>query len=126
VKTIDEAARAIDENAGPEPINPQPEAEMVEPKPMEMSLSWLWNQTGEGEIEDYMTHPLNFTGQRWNARLIRGVTGMFGNLRYALVDIVMAGVDYWSKREGNGNAGGSGSAEQSGGTPANIRDYEVR
>lgn len=65
-------------------------------------------ETGAGELADYTSHPLNITGEPWNARLARGVTGLFGDLRLAVVDIIMAVVEmWWSKRRGAGGGNGT-------------------
>jgi hypothetical protein len=55
-------------------------------------------ETGPGEIGDYIEHPLNFNKSAWMARLIRGLTGLVGNLRLALVDIGLALVEGWKAR----------------------------
>lgn len=54
-----------------------------------IDLSFLKAKTGEGSIEDYLDHPLNWNGGRPAAQIIRGFTGLFGSLEYALVDIAL-------------------------------------
>jgi hypothetical protein len=51
-------------------------------------------ETGEGRIEDYLDHPLNFNSSKPMARVIRGLTGMFDNLNLAIIDIVIGGLEY--------------------------------
>lgn len=48
--------------------------------------------TGPGQPDDetYIDHPLNFNGSAWMGRFIRGLTGMFGELRYAVIDLMIA------------------------------------
>lgn len=59
-----------------------------------IDLSLLKAETGEGEIEDYLSHPLNFNNQKSTARVLRGLTGMFGSLRYAMIDIVIGVLEF--------------------------------
>lgn len=83
-----------------------PEAPEPEPEPWWQRL--VSAETGDGELAEYTSHPLNVTGEAWNARLARGVTGLFGNLRLAVVDIAMAVVEmWWNKRRGAGSGNGT-------------------
>lgn len=50
---------------------------------------FLTADTGPGEIEDYLDHPLNWRKARWVARVLRGLTGMFGNLKKAVIDVFL-------------------------------------
>jgi hypothetical protein len=52
-------------------------------------IALLKSPTGEGDVDEYMQHVLNFNESRGMARVIRGLTGMLGNLNYAIVDIVV-------------------------------------
>jgi hypothetical protein len=54
-----------------------------------LNLSFLTAKTGEGSVEEYVDHPLNWNGSRAAAQIIRGFTGLFGSLEYALVDIAI-------------------------------------
>jgi len=45
--------------------------------------------TGAGGIDDYIGHPLNLNNSPALAKIIRGLTGILGNLDLAIVDIVM-------------------------------------
>lgn len=55
-----------------------------------IDLSFLTKETGDGEIEDYLTHPMNFKKSVGMAQIIRGITGLVGSsLKYALLDITM-------------------------------------
>lgn len=58
-----------------------------------MDFSFLKAPTGEGSIEEYLQHPMNFNESRGMARILRGLSGMFDNLNYALVDIVVGIMD---------------------------------
>jgi hypothetical protein len=52
-------------------------------------LSILKAKTGEGSIEDYMQHALNFNKSRGTAQILRGCTGLFGELELAVIDIAL-------------------------------------
>lgn len=56
-------------------------------------LSFLAAPTGEGAVEEYMQHPLNFDGKRSTARILRGCTGLCGSLDYALIDIALGVIE---------------------------------
>lgn len=93
--TIDELANAPKVDADFMPVE---EAEVVEPKRV-LNLDFLKAETGEGEIEDYLTHPLNFGRSRGLAQVLRGLTGMIGSLKYALIDIVIGGLNFSKERK---------------------------
>ena len=50
-------------------------------------MSFILSETGPGPIEDYIDHPLNFKGSKGVAQILRGATGIAGNLNYAIIDI---------------------------------------
>lgn len=52
-------------------------------------LSFLAAPTGEGSVESYIDHPLNWDKRQSTARILRGCTGICGSLDYALVDIAL-------------------------------------
>lgn len=58
-----------------------------------IDLSVLKTETGEGSVEDYLEHTLNFNSSKGMARVLRGLTGMMGSLNFALVDIVVGTLD---------------------------------
>lgn len=51
--------------------------------------SLLKAKTGSGPVEDYLEHPLNFGRSTWLARVIRGLTGLIGELDLAIVDVII-------------------------------------
>lgn len=53
------------------------------------NFSWLLARTGEGALESYLNHPMNFDGKLSTAQIIRGLTGIAGTLDYALLDIAL-------------------------------------
>jgi hypothetical protein len=52
-------------------------------------FSKLTAETGEGGIEDYVHHPMNWDNSKEAARIIRGITGIAGKLNLAIVDIMI-------------------------------------
>lgn len=65
----------------------------------------LRTPTGEGTIEEYLEHPLNFKKSRGIAQMLRGFTGMFGALNLAVIDIVMGAMNLQQEKTSKG--GGS-------------------
>lgn len=53
----------------------------------QIDLSWLKAKTGPGTIESYVDHPLNSSKSRGVAQILRGVTGLAGDLDLAVIDI---------------------------------------
>lgn len=51
-------------------------------------FSFLKAPTGPGGIEDYKTHVLNPSGSAGVAQVLRGVTGLAGDLNLAVLDIL--------------------------------------
>jgi hypothetical protein len=78
----------------------QPDPGLVAPAGPRFQIpEWLKADTGEGSIESYLDHPMNFNKSRAMARVIRGFTGMFGSLRYAVIDIVLGGMELGRERK---------------------------
>lgn len=46
-------------------------------------------ETGSGAINDYMDHSLNFNKSKSIALIIRALTGYFGALNLAIIDLLM-------------------------------------
>lgn len=95
---VKEAALKADPYENPSTGSTVAGADATEPtEPVATQPGWLSRimtaDTGEGEVEDYLDHPLNFNKSRWLARILRGLTGMFGNLRKALVDIGVGSIE---------------------------------
>lgn len=53
----------------------------------QIDLSWLKAKTGPGTIESYIDHPLNASRSRGVAQILRGATGLAGDLDLAIIDI---------------------------------------
>jgi hypothetical protein len=62
-------------------------------------------QTGEGELEEYKNHPLNWNNSKSVARIIRGFTGLLGELNFAVVDILIGFFELTNKKKGIANNG---------------------
>lgn len=59
---------------------------------------WLWrmlkSETGEGSISSYAHHPLNKDDNDYVGQIIRGFTGMLGNLNFAILDILLGSMGF--------------------------------
>lgn len=67
-------------------------SEVDQPAPARSSIDLkqiLLKETGPGEIGAYIQHPFNFNGSVGVAQIIRGLTGMCGDLRKAVFDIAI-------------------------------------
>lgn len=58
-------------------------------------------ETGAGSVESYINHPMNFNESKSVARILRGLTGMFDNLNYAIIDVIIGGLDLLKSRRNN-------------------------
>lgn len=69
------------------------EVEQIEEKQEGFSFDRLGEllrtPTGEGDLIEYIEHPLNFNESTATAKIIRGLTGFFGTLKLAFIDIAM-------------------------------------
>jgi hypothetical protein len=72
-----------------EGIEPEIEQEIItgQDMPIIKLPDFMKAKTGEGSIEDYLEHPLNFNKSNAIARMIRGATGLLGALDLAIIDI---------------------------------------
>jgi|GEM_PF-7087908 hypothetical protein len=70
----------------PDPIEPGPSSRVSDLLP---DLSILLSKTGPGPIEDYINHPMNFKQSKGFAQMLRGMTGIAGELDYAIIDIAL-------------------------------------
>jgi hypothetical protein len=64
-----------------------------------LDLSFLKSETGQGDLADYVFHPLNFNNSKPVARILRGVTGLFGNVNLAIADIMIGIFEMNSKKK---------------------------
>lgn len=46
-------------------------------------------ETGEGDLDIYLNHPLNIKQTKGMCHILRGLSGLFGNLKNAIFDIVI-------------------------------------
>lgn len=94
--TVDQYAADQEES---ERIQLGPQELVEDPAPSGINLSFLKAQTGPGDISEYVNHPLNFAKSEGLGQVIRGLTGMLGELRYAIVDIVMGAMRFSNERK---------------------------
>lgn len=71
----------------------------------------LTAETGSGSIDDYLQHPMNFNQSKGLARILRGLTGIIGNLSLAIIDIGLGILEFSKEKKAvvenvqyNGNA----------------------
>lgn len=60
----------------------------------------LTAETGEGSIEEYIDHPMNFKNSKGLAQMLRGFTGIIGNLKLAVIDVVFGFLRFSSENKG--------------------------
>lgn len=77
-----------------------PEQEPTTERGFGIDLSFLTAKTGPGSVSDYVDHPLNFSHGEGLAQVLRGATGMLGELDLAIVDIGIG--SFRMAREGKG------------------------
>lgn len=68
-------------------------------------------ETGDGSVGDYIEHPMNFLKSKGLARVLRGLTGIFGSLSLAIIDIAVGALEFSKERKGvvnNDVSGGGG------------------
>lgn len=74
-----------------------------------IDFSFLKATTGEGSVEMYLDHPMNFNNSKGMARVLRGLTGIIGSLDLAIVDITVGLLDLLKmNKKGSGENGNSG------------------
>lgn len=88
-----EEVRSIDDVVTGDTIE-ETEVVQEESKGFSISFEWIKAETGPGEIEEYISHPLNFNRSAAVARILRGLTGMMGSLRFAIIDIIMGLLEF--------------------------------
>lgn len=67
-------------------------------------MTILKRKTGAGDVEDYLSHPLNYNGSMPLARILRGVTGLLGATDVAIADIMIGLLQLLTQRSWNKNA----------------------
>ena len=102
----DEAQMAQDLNAQPLEDQTQPQQEQAQQLP-KFNFDFLRVPTGEGAIEDYIDHPLNAEQSKGVAQILRGFTGIAGDLKLAILDITLGFINVLKEKrpikESSGN-----------------------
>jgi hypothetical protein len=75
----------------------QPMQQVQQAAPNFQIPEFLKAKTGEGSIENYINHPLNIKENVHLARVLRGLTGMFNALDYAIIDIIVGALGFMKK-----------------------------
>lgn len=60
----------------------------------------LTAETGNGSIGDYIEHPMNFNQSKGLARILRGLTGIIGNLNLAIIDVGLGVLEFSKEKKG--------------------------
>jgi hypothetical protein len=50
---------------------------------------WLFAQSADEPIENYINHPMNFAKSEGLAQMLRGLSAIIGELRYAVIDVII-------------------------------------
>lgn len=74
-------------------FDPMIEQQPLIRKPI-FDFSKLKAETGQGDLAEYKDHPLNWNRSKGVARMIRGCTGLFGQLNMAVIDILIGWFEY--------------------------------
>jgi hypothetical protein len=101
--TLDDIANNQTTNEMPtiEPLEMPQETVVHEPSRMQEILNKIMTaETGEGAIGDYIDHPMNFLKSKGLARVLRGLTGIFGSLSLAIIDIAVGALEFSKERKG--------------------------
>lgn len=100
--TLDEIANEETVSASHEEVNIPEVQEVPETnsRANEMFSRIMTAETGEGSIGDYLEHPMNFNKSQGLAQILRGLTGIVGNLNLAIIDVVMGGLRFSKERKG--------------------------
>lgn len=109
----------LDDIAEQEVKSPSLEMETIDPmdnagepsRANEMFNKVLTAETGDGSIGDYIDHPMNFNKSQGLAQILRGLTGMVGNLNLAIIDVVMGALRFSREKKGVINHGIPGGGE---------------
>lgn len=66
----------------------------------EMFSRVLTAETGDGSIGDYLDHPMNFNNSKGLAQILRGFTGIVGNLNLAVIDVLFGLLRFSREKKG--------------------------
>lgn len=75
-----------------------PPEDVIQPKRSFIDFEKIKAQTGAGDLSEYKNHPLNWNQSKPVARIIRGFTGLLGELNFAVVDILIGFFELSSKK----------------------------
>ena len=90
---IDEAMKEQEQMEQPEAMENESSSSGAQPgfriSDFLPNIDFILAETGDGSIEDYISHPLNFKHSKGIAQMLRGFTGICGSLNYAIIDITL-------------------------------------
>jgi hypothetical protein len=61
----------------------------LQPKQGNKIIDILKSKTGQGSIDSYLDHPLNYNNSKSVGQILRGLTGFCGQLDLAIIDLAM-------------------------------------
>ena len=68
---------------------------------LNFDFSFLRAKTGEGDISEYLNHALNFNKSKGVAQMLRGFTGLLGELNLAVIDITLGAFQFAKEKSGS-------------------------
>lgn len=72
---------------------------MEQPSGIGIDLEFLKAKSPDRPVEEYINHPLNFNNSKGLARTLRGLEGMFNDLRYAVIDVIVGLMEFSKERK---------------------------
>ncbi|OPZ96766.1 MAG: hypothetical protein BWY70_01670 [Bacteroidetes bacterium ADurb.Bin408] len=60
-------------------------------------LNTLLKKSPNKAIEEYENHPLNYDKKQSTGRILRGLEGLFMDLNYAVVDVLLGVIEKWKE-----------------------------
>jgi len=80
------------------PVMPEGETQAVSEESSINLADIMTRPTGEGQIEDYLQHPLNLDSTLSSAKIIRGLTGLIGGINYWWTDVIIGIWQKWQEK----------------------------
>jgi len=88
-QALDDALDQIAQDQEDYPEEQEVEGGGIFQLPQLPDLTFLKAKTGPGQVSEYVNHPMNFKHSQGAAQMIRGFTGILGDLDLAVIDITL-------------------------------------
>lgn len=108
MRNVKEMNHSIEAEIGGIPADPVPEVENVgvaAPPERPDWMKYLTAKTGPDDIEDYLGHPMNYNKSKPVAQIIRGLTGIFGAMDLAVIDIASGLMNFMKPKKVTADVG---------------------